>query len=116
MTCFDLDLVEKILLEENEKRKIVSACLYLEGDEIWNSTIIIANNKFKRHHYGRCYGGSFWASPRLELTYLIDNEEFEKTFYVGKKIDDSEFDGNCVETWIANTEIYKKLGLELEDV
>lgn len=114
MICFDFDLVEKILLEENSKRKIVSADLYLEVDERFNNVTIIENGKFIKCHHSYCYSGSYWDSPKLRITYLIDNEEFDKDFFVGKWVSESEFDSECVETWIRNTEFYKKLGMELE--
>lgn len=101
-------------MKRTKKRKILSACLCLEGDELWNNTTIIGNNKFIRCHYSHCCGGSFWAWPKLEIEYSIDNEEFNRTFYVGKSVKDEDFDADCVEKWLNETEIYKKLGMELE--
>lgn len=113
MFCFNFDLIEKTLLEENKKRKIVSATLYLQGDEFWNSTTIIENNKFTKKKWIFCYGGSYWAVPMLEIKYLIENEEFIKLFDVSKQVDKGDFDADCVEAWLQNTKIYEKLGLEL---
>ena len=113
MKKFDFDLIEKILLEQNDKRKIISADLYLSGDEFWNTTRIIENGKFVRKKWCVCYGGSYWATPMLRIRCLIDDDIFEKTFDVSKKVEDEKFNGSCVEEWLRKTKIYKKLGLDL---
>lgn len=116
MNSFDLDLVERILLTENSKRKIVSATLYLLGDEAHNNTTIIINNTFIKNHLVACYGGSFWAIPTLEIKYLIGGENFFRIFDVNKFVNEEDFDCDCIDTWLQNTKIYEKLGLKLEDI
>ena len=113
MKEFDFDLIEEILLEQNSKRKIIYAELYLSNDEFWNTTTIIENGKFIRGKWFICFGGSYWATPMLRIKYLIDNDIFEKTFDVSKKVKDEKFNGCCVKEWLQSTKIYKKLDLEL---
>ena len=113
MEEFDFDLIEKILLEQNDKRKIISADLYLSGDEFWNTTTIIEEGKFIRKKWFVCFGGSCWATPMLRIKVLTDDDVFEKTFDVGKKVENEKFNGSCVKEWLQKTEIYKKLGLDL---
>lgn len=113
MEEFDFDLIEKILLEQNDKRKIISADLYLSGDEFWNTTTIIEKGKFIRKKWFVCFGGSYWATPMLRIKVLIGSDIFEKTFDVSKEVEDEKFNSNCVEEWLQKTEIYKKLGLDL---
>lgn len=113
MEEFDFDLIEKILLEQNSKRKIISADLYLSGDEFWNTTTIIEKGKFIREKWLVCFGGSYWATPMLRIRCLIGSDIFEKTFDVGKKVENDKFNSSCVKEWLQKTEIYKKLGLDL---
>ena len=113
MKQFDFDKVEDILKEENKKRKILNAELYLCGDEFWNATTIISNGKFMKNKWFICFGGSYWATPMLRIEFLIDNELLNKEFVVCKDVDD--FDGHCVKKWLNETNIYKELGLEVEE-
>ena len=113
MEEFDFDLIEKILLEQNGKRKIISADLYLSGDEFWNTTTIIEKGKFIRKKWFVCFGGSYWATPMLRIKVLTDDDVFEKTFDVGKKVENDKFNMCCVKEWLQKTEVYKKLGLDL---
>jgi hypothetical protein len=115
MKQFDLEKVEQILKEENAKHKICEAKLYLYGDESWNTTTIIENNKFLKDKWFICYGGSFWATPMLQVSFVIDDEIFNKEFGVYKNVDDENFDGGCVEEWLSKTNVYKELGLELHE-
>ena len=116
MKQFDFNKVEEILKEENQKRKISSAELYLSGDEFWNTTTIIKDSKFIKSKWFVCFGGSNWATPMLRIEFLIDNEIFNKEFAVYKEVDES-FNGYCVKEWLNETNIYKELslGLEVED-
>lgn len=114
MKEFDFDLIEKILLEENGKRKIISVDLYLSGDEFWNTTTIIEKGKFIRKKWFVCFGGSYWATPMLRIKCLIDDDMFEKDIDVSREVKREKFNGSCVEEWLQKTKIYKKLGLELE--
>lgn len=115
MKQFDLEKVEQILKEENAKHKICEAKLYLSGDEFWNTTTIIEDNKFLKTECFICYGGSFWATPMLQLSFMIDNEIFNKDFVVYKDVEDKDFDGWCVEEWLSKTNVYEELGLELHE-
>lgn len=113
MRQFDLNKVEKILKEENLKHKVYKAELYLSGDEYWNTTTIIEDNKFFKDKWFVCYGGSSWARPMLKIFFVISDEIFNKEFDVYKDVDRQDFNGKCVKEWLSKTNIYKELGLEL---
>ena len=49
----------------------------------------------------------------LRIKVLTDDDVFEKTFDVGKKVENDKFNMCCVKEWLQKTEIYKKLGLDL---
>lgn len=115
MKQFDLEKVEQILREINTKNKICAAKLYLFGDEFWNTTTIIEDNKFLKEKWCICYGGSYWATPMLQVSVIIDDEIFNKEFAAYKDVDDEDFDGGCVKEWLSKTNVYKELGLELHE-